>query len=348
MSTTTFIRAAGAPREIGRAHGAVIAAPLRAFLDDGLTRLNHLTAEPLSLPELLPSIAVYRAEITAQLPDLAEEVAGLAEGAGITEDEAWLLQLRREVMGYSGVPAAGDCTTYARVAAGGPPVLAQTVDQNANLDRNISVVHVDRAGSPRRVLVLSFAGLLCFMGLNSDGLAIGLNLVTDGEWRPGVPPYLAIRHLLDSAGSVDEALEILAGLDLSSSRNMMLCDREKVVFAEFQQGRLRVTEPAQRWAVHANHYLHPDFIPQDRQTAFDRISSDARTAAATEGLAALAPDAGPEEHFALLCKAPLCIADRGDITLERTVAAVVLLPAAGEMHLRPGDPNLALTQVFRV
>ncbi|MEU6407014.1 C45 family peptidase [Streptomyces sp. NPDC046985] len=348
MSGAAFVRAAGAPREIGRAHGAAVAAPLRAFLDDGLARLNHLTARPVSLTELLPSIALYRAETTVRLPDLAEEVAGLAEGAGITEDEAWLLQLRREVMGRRGVPAAGDCTAYARAAPGGPPVLAQTVDQNADLDRNVAVVHVDRAGSPRRVLALSFAGLLCFMGLNSDGLAIGLNLVTDGEWRPGVPPYLAVRHLLDSAGSVDEALEVLAGLELSSSRAMMLCDREKVVFAELQRGRLRATEPARRWAVHANHYLHPDFTARDRQSASDRISSDARAAAAAAGLAALAPDAGPEEHFALLCEAPLCIADQGDIALERTVAAVVLLPAAGEMHLRPGNPNLAPTQVFRV
>ncbi|WP_412079682.1 C45 family autoproteolytic acyltransferase/hydrolase (plasmid) [Streptomyces xanthophaeus] len=349
-----FVPASGTPRELGLAHGRALAAPLRGFLDDGLARLNHLVREPLALQELLPSIAAYRTVIEAALPDLAEEVAGLAEGAGISEDEAWLLQLRREVIGYNRVPTAGDCTTYARTAAAGTgraaavPVLAQTVDLNANLDTHISVLRIARAGSPRRSLVLSFAGLLGYLGLNSDGLAIGLNLVTDGQWRPGVSPYLAIRHLLDTASSVDHALKILAGLPLASSRSLMLCDRERAVYAEICGNDIRVTEPASGEAVHTNHYLHEDFAPFDRQTAADRVSSDLRLEAAARGLAGLAPDAGAEEHFAVLSRPPVCIPDHGNIRVEHTVAAAVLFPAEGRLHLRPGDPSRSATRVFTV
>ncbi|MEV7415167.1 C45 family peptidase [Streptomyces sp. NPDC089919] len=343
-----LVQLAGTPRELGRAHGAALAGPLREFLDDGLARLNHLSDQPLTLAGLRPSIEVYRAEVRAALPDLAEEVTGLAEGAGLTEDEGWLLQLRREVLGYTGVPATGDCSSYARTCPKCVPVLAQTVDQPGNLDTHINVLRVAKDGSPRRVLVLSFAGLLGFMGLNSDGLAIGLNLVTDGIWRPGVPPYMALRHLLDSAKDVGEALEVLAGLRLSSSRNLIMCDRDRVVFVEAQGTELRVTEPRTQRAAHTNHYLHPDFTGQDRQTPFDRISSDARLEAAATGLAALPIQAGAEEHFDVLCKPPLCIPDDGNIRMERTVAAAVLLPVAGELHLRPGDPSLSDTKVFTV
>ncbi|MET9608533.1 C45 family peptidase [Streptomyces sp. NPDC006512] len=351
MSTAggiTFIRAGGTPRDIGRAHGQALAAPLRAFLDDGLARLNHLTDRPLTLPALLPKIAAYRAAVTAALPDLAEEVTGLAEGAGIGEDEAWLLQLRREIMGYSKVPTAGDCTTYARTTADGTPVLAQTVDLSGDLDSHVAVLETARAGSPRRSLVLSFAGLLGYLGLNSDGLAVGLNLVLGGTWRPGVPPYLAIRHLLDSAGTVDEALKVLAGLPLASSRSLMLCDPERALYAEHLDGRLRVREAGPGGLVHTNHFLHPDFAPADELNVFARNSSLRRLRAATDGLTALPGDADAEDHFALLAAEPLRVPDRGDIRAERTVAAVVMHPVSGRFHVRPGDPARSRTHEFRL
>ena len=52
------------------------------------------------------------------------------------------------------------------------------------------------------------------------------------------------------------------------------------------------------------------------------------------------------EHFAELARAPVCVADTGDIRRERTVAAVVLLPEEGAMHIRPGDPSASSTQAF--
>ncbi|MFF1560499.1 C45 family autoproteolytic acyltransferase/hydolase [Streptomyces sp. NPDC058279] len=334
--SVTFVDAPGTPRETGRTHGAALAAPLRAFLDDGVARLGHLTDAPLSLDGLRPSIAAYRAAVTAALPDLAEEVAGLAEGARLTEDEAWLLQLRRELMGYSKVRTGGDCTTYART--GPVPVLAQTVDLNGNLDTHITVLRTPRS------LVLSFAGLLGYLGINRAGLAVGLNLVLGGAWGPGVPPYLAIRHLLDRAGSVGEALKLLADLPLASSRSLTLCDRERAVYVEHLDGELRVGEGPE--AVHTNHFLHPDFAPADELNVFARNSSLRRLRAATEGLAGLAERASAEDHFAVLARPPIRVPDRGDIRAERTVAAVVLFPDAGELHLRPGDPALGTSRLF--
>ncbi|MEU9035259.1 C45 family peptidase [Streptomyces sp. NPDC048352] len=342
----TLVRASGTPYEIGRAHGRALAAPLRAFLDDGVARLAHLVDRPLTPASLLPSITAHREAVEAALPDLAEEVAGLADGARISRDEAWLLQLRRELTGYSAVRSGGDCTAYARTRPGAPPVLAQTVDLSGNLDTHIAVLETARAGAARRSLVLSFAGLLGYLGVNSDGLAVGLNLVLGGTWRPGVPPYLAIRHLLDTAADTAQALKVLAGLPLASSRSLLLCDRERVLYAEHLDGELRVTEAAPGELAHTNHYLHPDFAPADELNVFARNSSLRRLAAAREGLAALPGDADAEDHFALLARPPVRVPDRGDIRVERTVAAAVVFPAAGRLHLRPGDPARSRTQVF--
>src|SRR6185312_13274986 len=225
--TLPFIQVSGDPFEVGYQHGQARAAALRDFVDDGLTRINKIAPAPTSLAELSPTLAKYSAAIAAAAPALSEEIAGLAHGANLAAAEALLLQTRRELIGFQKIPTRGDCTTYASLSAGpgGTPVLAQTVDLNGNLDDQIAVLDIELSGpGHRRSLVLSFGGLLGYLGINSDGLAIGLNLVLGGTWGPGLPPYLAIRHLLDTATSVDHALEILPTLPLASSRSLTLCD----------------------------------------------------------------------------------------------------------------------------
>jgi hypothetical protein len=342
-ATIPLVHAEGDPFECGYRHGAARAVALRAFIDDGLCRLNRVMQSPVSMKSLRPMLAAYWAEIAAATPLLAQEIRGLAEGAGISADQALLLQLRREIMGYRRVPTIGDCTTYAR-SDDGHSVLAQTIDLNGDLDDQICVLEVARAGSSRRALVLSFAGLLGYLGVNSDGLALGLNLVLGGEWRPGLPPYLAIRHLLDTAASVDEAVEILRALRLSSSRSLTLCDTAKAAYVEIVGDDVRVVEA--RETTHTNHFLHPDFMPHDELNVFAGNFSRLRLKACQTRLAGLSADASVEDHFALLSAAPICVEGDGDIRRERTVAAVVMLPDRGELHVRPGDPSCSETRFF--
>jgi isopenicillin-N N-acyltransferase like protein len=321
---------------------------LREFLGDGLARINRVASATVSVESLCEELAEYDARIAGAAPRLREEIDGLAEGAGISRELAVLLQVRREIIGYQRIPARGDCTTYASLSAGpgGGTVLAQTVDLNGDLDDQIAVLDVGLSGAGRRALVLSFGGLLGYLGVNSDGLAIGLNLVLGGTWGPGLPPYLAIRHLLDNAGCVSDAVEILRGLGrsgaLASSRSLMLCDPGNVACVEILDNELRFVEP-----VHTNHFLHPDFTGRDELNVFARNSSVLRMKAAASGLAALG-SGQVEEHFGLLCQPTICVAGVGDIRRERTVAAVVMLPDRGELHLRPGDPTVNATQSFRL
>lgn len=347
-STLPFVRACGSPFAVGSQHGAARGAALRAFIGDSVCRLNQVMQPPVSMAELSPTIAAYGAAIEAATPDLAQEIRGLGHGARIGQEQALLLQLRREIMGYRKIPAAGGCTACARagLAADGQPVLAQTIDLNGNLDDQITILDVRYSGSARRALILSFGGLLGYLGLNSDGLAVGLNLVLGGDWHPGLPPYLAIRHLLNTAASVDEAAKILRDLPLASSRSIVLCDLEKSAYVEILGSDVRVV-PAQE-TVHANHFLHPDLAPRDEVNVFARNSSLLRLEACQRGLAVTPPGAGVEDYFGLLCEPPIRVPDEGDISRDRTVAAVVMLPAAGELHVRPGDPARARTQVFAI
>jgi hypothetical protein len=349
-----LVHAAGSPFDVGYQHGAARASALRAFIDDDLCRINRLAPAAVSLDSLRPVLAAYGAAIAAATPRLSEEIDGLGEGAGISRELAVLLQVRREIIGFQRVPARGDCTTYASLSAGpgGGPLLAQTVDLNGGLDDQLAVLDVELSGSTRRAIVLSFGGLLGYLGLNSDGLAIGLNLVLGGQWRPGLPPYLAIRHLLDNAGCVADALRILRDLPLASSRSLTLCDPANVACVELLDNQMRLVEmPQPTQVAHTNHFLHPDFTQLDLLNVFARNSSLLRLKACEAGLARFAESAigaSVDEHFALLSQPTICVADTGDIRRERTVAAVVLLPDRGELHVRPGDPSRSSTRTFRL
>lgn len=348
LTSVAFVQARGTPFELGRVHGSRLAARLRGFLDDGLCRLNLLLREPVSLASLRPQLDAYGAALQAGTPRLYAEVQGLAAGAGLTLHEALLLQTRREIMGYQRVPTMGDCTTYTRVDAQDPPstVLAQTIDLTGNLDDVLGVLRLADPARARESLVVSFGGLLGYLGVNSDGLAIGINLVLGGQWRPGVPPYLVIRHLLDTTGSVDEALAALRELTIAGSRTLTFCDPTKAAFVEILDGELRVVESSQ--TCHTNHYLCPDFAPRDELNLFARNSSVRRLDTCRARLAQLDGSATAEEHFGLLAQPPVAVPDHGDIRTERTVGAVVIFPDRRELHLRPGDPARSGTQVFRL
>ena len=122
VTSVQSLELSGSPHARGYTHGRAAGGRLRDFLDDSLARLGHLADRPLDLDALRPAIADHRDVSVGALPELAEEIDGLADGADIERDAAWLLQLRREVLGYSRV-TGGDCTTYASVlrpAGAGP------------------------------------------------------------------------------------------------------------------------------------------------------------------------------------------------------------------------------------
>jgi hypothetical protein len=331
MNDVPCLGLTGSARERGLTHGRALSRRLRAFLSDSLARIGHLTDGAVSLASVRAIIASHRDVVAAVLPDLADEIDGLAAGAGISRDEAWLLQLRSEILGYSRITVGG-CTSYA--ATRGAPVLAQTVDLKGNMDDQIAVLAV--SGPRHRSVLLSFAGLLGYLGVNDAGVAVGINLVLGGDWGPGVPPYLAIRHLLDSADDVSQAVTILDGIPLASSRTFMICGAGQAVCVEALGTERRCLTGAELF--HTNHFLHPDFAAADEINIFARNSSRRRLEAVR---AAGIPGANDTPgHYRLLSAAPLCVPDHGDIRRERTVAAVLLRPDLGELRLWPGDPSI--------
>jgi len=315
---------AGGPYEVGVQYGNAIAAELDRFLHDDLARINRLRDAPLSPAAVSKFVGESAFWIEKELPAVAEQIAGLAAGAGITYEQAMLLQMRREL-----IRQPGDCTSIA-YADGGGPLIAQNVDLVGNLSELALVLHV--AGDDRSrpaICMLTFVGLCAYLGINSHGLAVGINMVTSPGWRAGVPPYLLVAHIL-GCSSIEEAVDELARIRRASSRYLVLADDDEIAGVEMTVTDLRtLREPV---LAHANHFLHPDFQSVETKVGDELACSLDRRQRIAE-LAARGVD--PRE---ILRDDSICVHNDGDERVIETVAGVVMTPRKRELQIAFGHP----------
>jgi isopenicillin-N N-acyltransferase like protein len=330
----------GTPYEIGRQHGEALGGVIGEFLGDRHARINILRTTPLYKDELRRRLARFCKAIETHVPTLAEELHGLSTGAEISLESAVLLQVRRELIGYSPF-TMGECSLSAHLQSPFGPYVAQTVDLNGQVSDLGTLVTIEPADrSVHGIAMYTLAGLLGFAGMNDAGVCIGINLVLGGDWRVGVPPYLLVRHLLSHCGSVDECLEELRRLPTSSSRAVTICDGQQLVTVEMVPHKQAVLRG--KVLFHTNHFLEKGMKAEERINPFAWRASANRLKLLSETTSAHKP-ASPEDVISLLrdhslYPVGLCAHSDGDVRQDESVAALVMCPDDGTMLAAVGQP----------
>lgn len=204
-------------------------------------------------------------------PDLADELAGVARGAGLELWRVAALNCRTEILVRGRIAGLKECTAAAWLPSGGPPHALQTWDWIPSLS-NFSVL---RHTSPAGLTVATFAenGVLGKAGVNSAGLGLLFTLLchtSDGS-RAGVPIHAVARRVLDTARTVADAVRIVrsAPLTASASFTVLTWDGERAdgVVIEASPTGVAVLPPEDGYLLHTNHFLDPAFAPGDRLAA---------------------------------------------------------------------------------
>jgi isopenicillin-N N-acyltransferase like protein len=337
----------GSAFDIGVQHGRALRRQIQQRVEGQYAEISAFRHTPLPLSELRALIALHAERIEQETPHLATELRGLAEGAAVPYEQAVLLQLHREAIGWDACP--GECTTIAFQNSGDHSFIAQNIDLDRGLRPFACVLRIqDPDADGGEVLMLSFAGLLGFAGINEAGVGIGINYVNAQPWQPGVSPYLLVRHLLRARSSAD-CLAELRRVTRSSSRCLTIRDRSDQVMVELTATDMRILRGARLW--HTNHFLHGDFVPLDRMNIFSRQGSRLRLNTVAELSAGLDDEMHPEKIFDVLSDhshfpVGLCAHNDGDSRREETVASVILSPARGQVFLRSGNPCCTPTQRY--
>ncbi|MDH0300978.1 MULTISPECIES: C45 family autoproteolytic acyltransferase/hydolase [unclassified Pseudomonas] len=221
------------------------------------------------------------AALEAWSPDLANEIHGLASGAGLPLWQLASLNARTEVLAARSRHSECSTTVHAPRGVRAPQTL-QTWDWHDSLCPHGLMLAL-RSRSGLAVKLFCEFGMLAKLGVNSAGLGLHFNILhhrsdnADG----GVPVHAIARRLLDEARSVEEAIELARSARVSASTVLTVFSREdrspRAVSIELSPERTALVLPREDgWLLHTNHFLDPQ-LAAGEQVA-DRADTQCRLA----------------------------------------------------------------------
>jgi len=242
----------GDPRALGRQQGAALRAQIHRNVAELLGAL--MKARPARREQIQAWQARLRAFCFDHWPWLQEEMAGLAESAGLDRETIELLNFR--AWQYD-VYHAGACSSLAVPDAHGHILTAGTLDD----PRHLYAVVQCQPTAGLRYLSFPIAGTTwANRGMNESGLALGISsLICPGvkfDLSHLVPADLVFRFMLQYCGTV-AAIES-ACRSYKFFCNLVAVDRHGGLFACSRYGDgLTVYPAAPAGAVLTNHPLEP-------------------------------------------------------------------------------------------
>jgi isopenicillin-N N-acyltransferase-like protein len=335
-------RAKGSPRELGRQHGEQARERIVAFVDSLAEGLE------LSRNQLHARAMRFKPLFERGCPHLDEEIAGLADGAGIPPAEGLAVNLRGEIAQVSD----GGCTTYAlgpSVTADGEVLTGQNADMPAGTADFAYVLRLEPDDGPV-MLMWTFGGMIGYHGINSAGVSQFTNSLGGGPaWRFALSHYPLKRMMLECR-TTDEVVELVNRLPVCSSGNYVLTDAGwNMIDVEITpEGATLMEDSGKGYIAHSNHFLcgpHacqanydaslPDSFP--RLERMEALFDEKAGKLTLDDVKAVLSDHGtPPAH---ICRHPHDgFGDAGLPNTGHTAASLIAEPAQGRLHIAYQNP----------
>ncbi len=252
------------PHERGYQHGVALEFPIKKALRQFRlwVRNNVGLEEPEAMIQDFAVNTPYLASVQNDVPDLYEEMQGIARGSGVDLNQLFVYQSFDEFFvfllhsGSLDIGTTGHCTTagiYGR--AGKSNYVGHNNDIPTYHEEVVTVLHIKYPDSDLEILQSAFAGQLAQNGVNNRGVAVGINTLANLPGGDGLPVSFNVRKILES-GNADEAVAYLEQAQFAQAMNYLIGDREKVVSVETWQNSATVLDVYEgTFAVHTNHSL---------------------------------------------------------------------------------------------
>lgn len=340
---------AGTPEQRGAVHGRAYAEEIRRYADERieLVASGMWSGGPLDRDEVLAVAQSMLPAHEAFDADLHTEMLALADAAGLTPAQAVIVggftdfvDTVRATVG--GQPPASvvedDCTAVIvpDTRAEGSGFYGQTWDMHDTATEHVLLLRIVPDDGPP-ALVFTTTGCLGQIGMNAEGVCVGINNLVGIDGTRGVAWTSVVRGMLKTA-TADEALDVLMEADLAGAHNFCIFDRSGAGYnVEAFPSARPVTELENRPITHTNHALDPSTVAVEADKDPTMMaSSQARLAKATELLAEGPVDA---ERLFDLTREPSAICQTSVEPFHvETSGAVIMRPATGDFWACWGRP----------
>jgi len=262
--------ATGTPTDIGALHGRTYAEEIR-FYAKGRVELvasGVWSGGPLATPDVL-DIAESMLEPHATYDvDLHAEMMAMADTAGITPAEAIVVggftdfvDTVRAVVGGE-TPSSvieDDCTAMVipDSRANGAGFFGQTWDMHDTATDHVLLLRINPENEPRAT-VFTTTGCLGQIGMNSEGVCVGINNLTGLDGQRAVTWPSVVRAMLKTT-TASEALGVLLDTNLAGAHNFMIFDKHGSGFNVEAMPSVRPVTPLEDSPlVHTNHAIDPE------------------------------------------------------------------------------------------
>ncbi len=264
-----ILDAAGSPADLGRIHGEAFAEEIQAYANDRveLVASGLWSGGPLDRSEVLAIADSMLPAHEAFDADLFTELLAMADAAGISPAEAVIVggftdfvdTVRAVVGGPMPLSVVEDDCTAAIVPdnrAGGAGLFGQTWDMHDTATDHVALLRLRPDDAPDTI-VFTTTGCLGQIGMNSEGVCVGINNLVGIDGQRGVAWPSVVRGMLKTS-SADDALKVLLDADLAGAHNFLIFDRNGVGHnVEAMPSERAVVSLEDEPIVHTNHTLDP-------------------------------------------------------------------------------------------
>lgn len=278
---------AGSPTEIGETHGRLFADEIREYANDRveLAASGLWTGGPVDRGVVLEVAESMLPAHEHFDRDLYVEMTAMADAAGITAAEAVVVggftdfvDTMRAVIGGD-MPESvieDDCTAMIIPdgVANGAGIFGQTWDMHATATNRVVLLRIHPNDAPA-ALVFSTTGCLGQIGMNEEGVCVGINNLVGLDGVRGVNWTSVVRAMLKSSTAA-EARDVLLGADLAGAHNFLIFDKHGNGFnVEAMPSARPFTELADAPIVHTNHTQYPESTAVQAEKAPGLMDSSA-------------------------------------------------------------------------
>jgi len=245
--TVKLIEVSGSDSSIGERLGRSCRTTARQMLRDGQARWR---ARGVDWERNIANSLRYLPYAEDYSPRYMDMIRGYARGSGLRFEDVFAMIYEGETFGCTDIAVNEEAT------ADGSVLSAHTEDWWTTYEDQLVLVNVRPKTGPS-FLATSYGGLELLGGINSSGVSLTINSLTQNDMRVGVPRVLFAFEVLVSK-TLGDALNACTPEDRASGYNYNICHKSGEMYCvEVSAMAHSLLYPSGGYMVHTNHYLHP-------------------------------------------------------------------------------------------